>query len=123
MWVAAIAKGWYITWSVLTVEQVNKYLEPSEHTTMGHMKKICMKIRLTSKTAAPYQHNTSIDSLIPTYTTVTPPMHPAPRSVAHNVVIKVIPTEELTRELANRVAIYQAGRYPVTSFEAISMLQ
>ena len=35
----------------------------------------------------------------------------------HNVVLKVIPTEESTKELTNRIAIDQAGRYPVTSFE------
>ena len=40
MWVAAIAKGWYIIWLGLTVHRVNKYLEPSEHTMMGHRKKI-----------------------------------------------------------------------------------
>ena len=31
--------------------------------------------------------------------------------------MKVISTEELTKELTNRIAIDQAGRYPVTSFE------
>ena len=40
MWIAAIAKGWYITWPGLTVDRVQKYLDPSEHTMMGHMKKI-----------------------------------------------------------------------------------
>ena len=32
-------------------------------------------------------------------------------------MVKVIPTEELTKELTNRITINQAGRYPVTSFE------
>ena len=43
MRIAAIAKGWYITWPGLTVDRVNKYLDPSEHTTMGHMKKRRLK--------------------------------------------------------------------------------
>ena len=85
---------------------------------MGHMKKVQMKIRPTSKTSVPYQHDVTIDSPIPTYTPVTPPTHNnAPRSVVHNVVVKVIPTEKLTKELTNRIAINQAGRNPVTSFE------
>ena len=85
---------------------------------MGHMKKIRMEIRLTSKTPVPYQHDVLIDSPIPTYTPITHPTYnPPPRSVVHNVVVKVIPTEELTKELTNRITIDQAGRYPVTSFE------
>ena len=40
MWLAAIAKGWYIMWPGLTVARVQKYLKPSEHTSMGQMKKI-----------------------------------------------------------------------------------
>ena len=60
----------------------------------------------------------AIDSPIPTYTPVTPPTHNhAPHSVVHNVVVKVIPTEELTKELTNRIAINQVSRYSVTSFE------
>ena len=118
MWIAAIAKSWYIMWPGLIVEHVHKYLEPSEHTTMGHMEKIQMKIRPTSKTPVPYQHDVSIDSPILTYTPITPPTHnQAPCSVVHNVVVKVILTEELTKELTNRIVINQAGRYPVTSFE------
>ena len=54
-WIAAIAKGWYITWPGLTVNRVNKYLDPSEHTTMGHMK-IQMKICPTNKSQ--YHTNT-----------------------------------------------------------------
>ena len=50
MWIAATAKGWYITCPGLTVDRVHKYLDPSEHTTMGQMKKIQMKIRPTNKT-------------------------------------------------------------------------
>ena len=118
MWIAAIAKGWYITWPGLTIERVYKYLEPSEHTTMGHMKKIQMKIRPTSKTTVPYQHDVSIDSPIPTYTPIMQPTYnQPPHSVVYSVVVKVIPTEELTKKLTNRIAINQAGRYPVTSFE------
>ena len=118
MWIAAIAKGWYITWPGLTVECVHKYLEPSEHTTMGHMKKIQMKIRPTSKNTVPYQHDVLIYLPILTYTPITQPTYNSPpRSVVHNVVVKVIPTEELTKELTNRIAIDQAGRNPVTSFE------
>ena len=58
----------------------------------------------------------TIDSPIPTYTTVPSPNN-EPRSVVHNVVVKVIPTDELRKELTNQIAINQAGRYPVTSFE------
>ena len=77
-----------------------------------------MKLRPTSKTSVPYQHNLTIDSPIPTYTPVTPPTHAnAPSSVVHNVIVKVMPTEELTKELTNRIAIDQAGQYLVTSFE------
>ena len=77
-----------------------------------------MKIRPTSKTTVPYQHDVSIDSPIPTYTPITQlTYNQPPCSVVHNVVVKVIPTEELTKELTNRIAIDQAGRYPVTSFE------
>ena len=77
-----------------------------------------MKIRPTSKTTVPYQHDVSIDLPIPTYTPITQlTYNQPPRSVVHNVVVKVIPTEELTKELTNRIAIDQAGRYPVTSFE------
>ena len=112
MWIAAIEKGLYITWPGLTVNRVNKYLDPSEHTTISHMKKIQMKIRPTSKTLVPYQQDLTIDSPIPTYTPVT-----TPRSVVYNVVVKVIPTEKLTKELTNRIAINQIGQYPVTSFE------
>ena len=66
----------------------------------------------------PYQHDVTIDSPIPTYTPITQPTNLLPpRSVVHNVVVKVVPTEELTKELTNRIAIDQAGRYPVTSFE------
>ena len=69
-----------------------------------------MKIRPTSKTLVPYQRDLTIDSTIPTYTLVTLPTHNnAPCSVVHNIVIKVIPTEELTKELTNRIAINQAG--------------
>ena len=84
---------------------------------MGHMKKIRSNIRPTSKTTptALYQHDTSIHSPIPTYTTRTPPS--PPRSVVHNVVVKVIPVEDFTKDLTNRIAIDQAGRYPITSFE------
>ena len=60
----------------------------------------------------------TIDLLIPTYTSVTTLLpNNEPCNIVHNVVVKVIPTEELTRELTNRIAINQAGRYPVTSFE------
>ena len=77
-----------------------------------------MKIRPTSKTSEPYQRDLTIDSPLPTYTPVTPPTHNnAPCSVVHNVVVKVIPIEELTKEPTNRIAINKAGRYPVTSFE------
>ena len=48
MWIAAIEKGLYITWPGLTVNRVNKYLDPSKHTTISHMKKIRMKICQTS---------------------------------------------------------------------------
>ena len=118
MWIAAIAKRWYITWPGLTVDRVNKYLDPNEHTTMGHMKKVRMKICPTNKTTVPYQHDMTIDSPIPTYTPITTPSHNnEPCSVVHNVMVKVIPTEELTRGLTNRIAIDQAGRYPVMLFE------
>ena len=118
MWIAAIAKGRYITWPGLTVDRVNKYLDPSEHTTMEHMKKIRMKIRPTNKTTVPYQQDLTIDSPIPTYTPdTTPSPHNEPHSVVHNIVVKVIPTVELTKELTNPIAIDQADRYPVTSFE------
>ena len=82
------------------------------------MNKIQMKIRPTGKTMVPYQHDMSIDLPIPTYTPITQPTYnQPPRSVVHNVVVKVMPTEELTKELTNRITIDQAGRYPVTSFE------
>ena len=35
----------------------------------------------------------------------------------YKVVVKVIPTEELTKELTNQIAIDQVDQYPVTSFE------
>ena len=97
---------------------MNTYLEPSEHSTMGHMKKIRMKICPPSKTSVLYQHDLTIDSPIPTYTPVSPPTHDnTPHSVVHNVVVKVISTEEFTKKLTNRIAIDHAVRYPVTSFE------
>ena len=59
-----------------------------------------------------------IDSLIPSYTPIPlPTPNNAPCSVVHNIAVKVIPTEVLTQELTNRIAIDQAGRFPVTSFE------
>ena len=66
----------------------------------------------------PYQQDLTIDSPILTYASVTTlPHNKATCSVVHNVVVKVIPTEELTKELTNRIAIDQEGRYPVISFE------
>ena len=73
MWIIVITKRWYITWPGLTVDRVNTYLDPSEHTTMGHMEKIRMKIRPTNKTTVPYQQDLTIDLPIPTYTPVTTP--------------------------------------------------
>ena len=43
----AIKKGWYSTWLGLTTSRVQKHLEPSEHTSMGHMKMISKGIKST----------------------------------------------------------------------------
>ena len=79
-----------------------------------------MKIRPINKTipTALYQQDMTIDSPIPTYTIATTPTpNMAPRSVIHNVIVKVIPVEDFMKELTNLIAIDQAGRYPVTSFD------
>ena len=77
-----------------------------------------MEIQPTNKTTAPYRQDLTIHLPIPTYTPVTTPSpNNVPRSVVHNIVVKVIPVEELTKELTNQIAIDQADRYPVTSFE------
>ena len=46
-WIHAINKGWYSTWPGLTSSRVRKYMEPSEHTSTGHMKMIAKGIRIT----------------------------------------------------------------------------
>ena len=46
-WIDAINKGWYSTWPGLTASRVQKHLEPSEHTSMGHMKILSKGIRST----------------------------------------------------------------------------
>ena len=39
-WIAGINAGYYTTWPGLTLTRVRKYLQKSEHTVMGHMKRI-----------------------------------------------------------------------------------
>ena len=46
-WIFVINKGWYSTWPGLTSNRVQKHLDPSEHTSMGHMKMISKGIRST----------------------------------------------------------------------------
>ena len=40
IWIYAINKGWYSTWPGLTSSQVRKRIDPSEHTSIRHMKMI-----------------------------------------------------------------------------------
>ena len=47
-----------------------------------------------------------------THTSSTPP-----RSIVHNVAVKVIPVEDYTKDLTKRIAIDQVGWYAVTSFD------
>ena len=49
-WIDAINKGWYSTWTGLTASRVRKHFEPSQHTSMGHMKMISKGIRSTQPT-------------------------------------------------------------------------
>ena len=91
-WLAALAKSWYITWPGLTVERAQKYLDPNKHTTMGHMKKIRKNIRPTKKSPSTFTRYTAPLDIEPTTVPTTPP-----RSVVHNVIIQVIPREELKK--------------------------
>lgn len=65
-WITAITAGNFVTWSVLTAENVNKHFPESNETLKGHMKMQQMNIRLTKKIAA-IQITESNLSLIPTY--------------------------------------------------------
>ena len=89
IWIVAIAKGWYIIWLGLTVDKVNKYLDPSEHITIGHMKRILMKMHPINRTTVLYQLDLTIDSPIPTYTPVITTLshNNDPCSVVHNIVV------------------------------------
>ena len=49
-WIAAIQKGFFATWPVLTADLVRKYLPKSEYTTKGHMKQRFKNIRSTKPT-------------------------------------------------------------------------
>ena len=90
-WIAGIDAGYYVTWPGLTSTRVRKHLQKSEHTVMGHMKRIRQGIRSTTK---------------PKKTL---------RSKQHRVGIYVIDTEDLKKELKNQIGQDLCGRYPVTS--------
>ena len=90
-WIAGINAGYYTTWPGLTSTRVRKYLQKSEHTIIGHMKRISQGVRSTTK---------------PKRTL---------RSKKHSVGIHVIDTEDLKKELKNQIGQDLCGRYPITS--------
>ena len=80
--------GFYATWPGLTAERVEKYLQKSEATTMGHQKLIRQNIRSQNKKL---------------------------RTKVHDVTVVIVNADELSGDLQNMVAMDLPGRYPITS--------
>ena len=82
-WLARIRAGFYHTWPGLTPERVEKYLQKSESTIMGHQKLIRQNVRPSLKKL---------------------------RSKMHDVTVVVVDPEQLEGELKNMVAMDLLGR-------------
>ena len=103
-WIYAINKGWYSTWPSLTSSWVQKHLDPSEHTSMGHMKMISKGIRSTRPVAVVEDD-------------LEPPLEPItePTSNIHDVYVHCI-KNKLCND-CNTIGVDLPGQYPDTSFD------
>lgn len=105
-WIYAINKGWYSTWLGLTSSRVRKYMDPSKHTSMGHLKMILKGICSTKP--AP----TAVVEDEP-----EPPPEPIiePTSNIHDIYIHRF--ENPLYDDRNTIGVDLPGRYPDTSFD------
>ena len=102
-WIYAINKGWYSTWPGLTLSRVQKHMDPSEHTSMGHMKLISKGIRSTCIVPSAIDEN-------------KPEPHPEPimepTSNVHDIFVHCI--ENPLYNDQNTIGVDLSGRYPNT---------
>ena len=109
-WIYAINKRWYSTWPGLTSSRFQKHLEPSEHTSIGHMQMIAKGIRSTRKSPPVIEHN---------YTETEPEPHPdpitAPTDNLHDVYLHCF--KNPLYDNRNTVEVEIPGQYPDTSFD------
>ena len=105
-WIYAINKRWYSTWPGLTSSRVRKYMDLSEHTSMGHMKMISKGIRSTRPVP------TAVVEDEP-----EPPPEPItePTSNIHDVYVHCF--ENPLYVDRNTIGVDLPGRYPDTSFD------
>ena len=87
-WIARIKMGFYATWPGLTAERVEKYLQKSECTTMGHQKLIRQNIRPRTKKL---------------------------RSKVHDVTVAIVNPNDIPEDLQNMIAMDLPGQFPITS--------
>ena len=88
-WIAGIDKGFYVTWLGLTSARVQKYLQKSEITTLGHQKLVRQNFRPTNKKIC---------------------------SKTHDVNVMIVDAKDINDELIkNMVAMDLPGRFLITS--------
>eukprot|EP00536_Pseudo-nitzschia_multiseries_P008523 jgi/Psemu1/20595/gm1.20595_g len=115
-WIRAINRGSFATWPGLTAQRVNRYLQTTEETTMGHLQMIRQGIQSTRKPKTRLKKGTTDYHAEPTR---------FGRKKIHNICVDIVPTTEMqphshvdtstSNEPKELIAWDLPGRYPVTS--------